>query len=1302
MSAPEAPPPLARIAPARLFGLLFLFAAACGYAVYRSERFQRATRTWIVRSASAALERPVSFDSFSVSFLPPGIAIKQVRVAGAPGEAAPFFEASEAVIGGRFTLIGRTLTIGSISLSRPRAHVTIFPDGTDNLPPGLRRRGGGGLKVRIGRIAVTGGTFIFDETRIPLDLRLHGFVAELAAAGAPNAFRGRLGCRVAGLALGRNVKVPFDLDARFDLGGGRLHVDDLSISGAFGRLHAIGEIPDLSAPVATAWVEGSFDLLPVERLFALKLPFRGAGTLAVGVRAGKGLPVRVTGRAAFPKLTAQGFTFDDVSAIVTAGAEGLTANIEKGGFDGGDLEGALTISRFDRAPQDFGLVVDARRISVERFFGNIDLPGTRLAGAADLVLALRWRGGDIERADGAARLSITPAGAGVPLSGGGPVAVRNGFIDFEKVQLRFPASTLALDGGFALGVWKPRFRFAIASDDFRSLDAVATNFSRAIARRPVNPYGLAGSGTIDGTLGGTWSLPEAELRIAAENAEYSGLRLGTVYADVSVADQSFLFHPLRSYDGDSRLSLSGTVRYAPKRGSPDFAVTAEAGNFPVERVLKFFALDFPVTGRVTGTLPVSGTKNAITGGGEVVLERASVWGQPIDRVSGRLDLTPGTFALRAIRGQVGDSLFGGEGSYGFAGGTFSFRISADDLPLSKIAILSASEDYSGDVSFHAEGSGTLERPTVTARLQTRRLRVLGREVPEALAPSATLTVDRGALDLEAGAPGRWTLHARGPLTGRDRRIAVSLAIPDLAVLSAVFPAIPRALGGEIEAAGSVELAPDRWEIRNARAAVSRFRVTSGGASLASREPFDVAYGGGRVTVGNAVLEGPGTRIEGAVTVDTAHGGALGGSVSVAADLGNLERLAGSDATLSGDLQARLTLAGTLARPLANGRATLAAGRYKSADSPYVLDAIAAEASFAGDRLSLDAFRARLGGGDLFVTGDAQLDGYSLKTFRLVAQAQNVTFRSFEDLNLQANADLTAVGTPDDATVRGEVTLISGTYTKDFAPTLASLFGKGRPSAYEAARETWQDRIALDVHVVSSASLEVRNNLARLTASVDLLARGTLANPVLLGQITIDEGGKITLQDVKYEILSGTITFGNPSRTEPVIDVTATAEVKGYAINAQAVGTLGGRSRVQFNLSSDPPLSNEQIANLLLTGTAPESAAARGGESTTASSVVGSIAGLAIRPVTSRVQQLFRLDRFQVDPVLQSTAGSGGAVITIGKNLSKDLSVTYSYSAETNAQSIILVEYQIDANKVLQASKDENNVFSIGVKFRKRF
>ena len=49
---------------------------------------------------------------------------------------------------------------------------------------------------------------------------------------------------------------------------------------------------------------------------------------------------------------------------------------------------------------------------------------------------------------------------------------------------------------------------------------------------------------------------------------------------------------------------------------------------------------------------------------------------------------------------------------------------------------------------------------------------------------------------------------------------------------------------------------------------------------------------------------------------------------------------------------------------------------------------------------------------------------------------------------------------------------------------------------------------LDVRIVSAASLEVRNNLARLSGTVDLIARGTLADPVLLGQVLLDEGGRV--------------------------------------------------------------------------------------------------------------------------------------------------------------------------------------------------
>ncbi len=856
-----------------------------------------------------------------------------------------------------------------------------------------------------------------------------------------------------------------------------------------------------------------------------------------------------------------------------------------------------------------------------------------------------------------------------------------------------------------MGDWNPKIQFSIDSRDFRSVDKLATNFTSAIDRHPAAAYGLQGSGRIDGSLRGTWAVPEVSASLSAEDVFFAGIRLGTVYSNLSVADRSFLFHPLRAYDGDSRLSLAGYARYAPKRGSPSFDLTVEASRFPIERGLKYLGLDFPVTGRATGTLPVSGTPDAVTGGGDIVLEDAVVYGQPLARLTGSLVLSPGEVRLQKVRGEVGDSVLGGEGSFTIANRGYRFRIAADDLPIARVAALSSLKDVAdGVVSFHAEGEGTLDRPSLTAAVRTKKFSLYGHPVPDEEAPAITATLDRGSLRLEAAAPERWSLSASGQISGPRPELQVALAVTDPATLPALFPALPSEFRGELAAAGFVRLDPKDDSIVESKLTFSKLKISNGPkAAVEQAEPIVATYARGRISVANARLAGsPQTSLSVSLSVGVADPRPMEGTVRGTIDPSLLAGFAGVDAEIGGLLSADLGISGTFSEPALRGRIGLDRGRFRAAFSPYVLEDISAILSLNGPQATLEAFRSRIGGGELVASGDARLSGLALKGFRIVAQAQNVTVRSIEGLSLQADADLTLIGDADRSVARGQVTLLSGTYTKDFAPTLATFFSPSRGAAYSGSRNSWQDRISLEVQILSSASLEVRNNLARLTASVDLLVRGSLADPILLGQIGVDEGGKITFQDAKYEIESGTITFGNPQRTEPVVDIVATADVKGYSVNVQAVGTLGGRSRVQFHLSSDPPLSEEQLTALLLTGATPETAGAQRPESSTTNSIVGSVAGLAIRPVTSRVQQLFRLDRFQIDPVLQSSAGtSGGAVITVGKNLSRDLSVTYSYSAETNAQSIVLVEYQIDANKLLQASKDENNVYSIDIKFRKR-
>ena len=48
------------------------------------------------------------------------------------------------------------------------------------------------------------------------------------------------------------------------------------------------------------------------------------------------------------------------------------------------------------------------------------------------------------------------------------------------------------------------------------------------------------------------------------------------------------------------------------------------------------------------------------------------------------------------------------------------------------------------------------------------------------------------------------------------------------------------------------------------------------------------------------------------------------------------------------------------------------------------------------------------------------------------------------------------------------------------------------------------------------------------------SRKTLAQPVLLGRIDSLTGGEIFFLGKRFQVQSGTIEFGNPARTEPVL------------------------------------------------------------------------------------------------------------------------------------------------------------------------
>jgi hypothetical protein len=89
-------------------------------------------------------------------------------------------------------------------------------------------------------------------------------------------------------------------------------------------------------------------------------------------------------------------------------------------------------------------------------------------------------------------------------------------------------------------------------------------------------------------------------------------------------------------------------------------------------------------------------------------------------------------------------------------------------------------------------------------------------------------------------------------------------------------------------------------------------------------------------------------------------------------------------------------------------------------------------------------------------------------------------------------------------------------------------------------------------------------------------------------------------------------------------------------------------------------------------------------------------------LTRPAQKLFKLERFQIEPIFTSS-GLSGATTTVGKQISPNWSVTYSqplFEAGIR-EPIVEVEGRISKTWVLRLRKDENGNYLLDFRRRTR-
>ncbi|HEV2063094.1 MAG TPA: hypothetical protein VGS00_00925, partial [Thermoanaerobaculia bacterium] len=939
-----------RLSTSRLYAIVVVFIALSGWVIWKSERFQNLFQGVSQARLSEALKRPVSFRTAGLRIFPPSVSLQDVVIGNDPrAGSGPLFTAEEISIGGGVSLVGSELRLGRIRAVRPRIALTQFPDGTWNLPRLSGPKSKGGIQVHLNDILVQEGVLDFDGRKIAIDGRLEDFAVELHVAGTDR-LQGRVIARRGTVHLPRAEPLVFALATRITLDTKRgLSFDDLSLTGDFGEIRGTGLIEDFARSRLTFDVHAGFSVEEVERVFRSGLGFRGRADLRARIVIPPGGQFRIAGTLTAASIDAHGFPLEDIAAAVTADRQELVADIERATYDGGRAKGTFRIGNLVARPQIFTLALESDGISVERFLGDLNLPGTGLSGAAALGVTLRWGEGGIEKANGGGAMRIRPGPPaslvkgrfGVPVSGGGPLSVVNGRIGFEGTTFHFTQTTLDAMGGIRIGHWQPDFEVRIKSRDLEEVDRLFQNFVGATGGKP-EPLGAGGMGETWGHLGGRWADPIASLQVSAEAARWGGVLFGSVRGTVGIEDGAFLFRPLRVYDGDATLALEGTVRYIPEPGKPKFDLVGSARDYPVSRLLEYLDFHYPVEGLATGSFPIAGSSEAVTGGGPVTLRDAVLWGQKVTQAAGKLVFEPGRFAIEDVRASIGSGVVGGSGSIQIKEKTFEAKLAGDGIPLSAVdAFAGAGKDVSGRLSFQLAGHGAIDRPSLHVSATLAEATFFGHPLGTANEPRLEAEVREGVLDGSLTAPGHWTVTARGDLFAETTRLDVAVDADDLGGLAALTPLdLGSTVSGALTASGVVVVPGREGETPSGRMTIQKLRLDlperPGFLSLAN--PVVLAFEKGRLTAGRFEIRGEGTALNVEGTFDSNGPGAADFAVKGTIDARSLD-LAFPDFGLSGRLAVDLKASGAPEHVALAGTVRLEDGRYRVPGLSQIADEI---------------------------------------------------------------------------------------------------------------------------------------------------------------------------------------------------------------------------------------------------------------------------------------------------------------------------------------------------------------------------
>ena len=1279
----------------------------------------RAFRSWalaeVIRVAEERTGMHVRVQGLELSFTPFRAEFRGVTASGAgQDDGRPVFQAERIQIGLQvWPLLRRRAQIDRLVLERPQIFVWTDAHGRSNISsPPAQSSPDSSFRLAVRYVAIHNGMVTYGDETVPLTAEVYDLESEVNSELISGLYRGHLNYDRGRVTVKDFRTIEHGLSVKFTANEKHCSLEDWQVKWQDSGIRGRSEITDYANPVVTGDYQADIHgenvaailksssipsgLVRLRGSLRYEKPSQTAGFLdsiqAAGDFSSGQLSVK-TGQILLDAKRLQGryglrlgqLRIENVDAQVLGGRLRSVSNVIDLHKDSGTLRAEL--SKVQLSGVGYSISADQKKI--------------RLASAADVDIAMQWNGG-FSALQAHVKAELQSAGA----AGRDPKAIpADGTLDFTYDATH--ERLLFADSVLAVGVTQLRLSGEMSknsslsvrlnTEDLNSLILLVSTIDASDAMQNPVVRSLQGSAKFDGHVAGKLARPDINGHLAANNLVVGETKWASVQTD-------FRLNPrLLKVSNAVLASAQGQIQASGELPLNDWALdhsgtllaNAQVHTLSVATLQKAANSSYPIDGILSGNIHLTGSIERPDANGHVDLAKAIIYGEPLTIVRADFTTKNQQFMLNGEAHSVAGALTA-RLSYDPRSRTYDTEGKTENLDLGQIKLLRGKfQDMAGKLSSDFSGKGTLNDPQLDVHVESASLQVRG-ETVKALNAQLNLRNHRGEITLSSRVEDA-DVHANGHIElTQNYDSEITLETGEVAIgplLQRFLPSQGASAGsGQFEVHAHVKGPLKRPEQLEGQANIEKLHVVAKTFDLSSPGPLQLELHSGVLQIKNGELKGSGTDVNFGGSVPLLEGGQLQVSTRGTLDLKSVASFF-PGSTSSGQVTMKLEARGTRQSPQVEGQIDIVNAAFSSDEMPMGIESTNGTISVRGKHLEIQKLSGVVGGGQMTVSGSADLSAPTAYAFVLKTTSTRVRQ---EGVRSVIDADLALSGNMDRSVLSGRVTVhkLSFNQGSDLNAIMQAF------SSDETLSESspFKEKIKLNVAVQSDDQLAANSSQLSIAGTANLNVVGNLANPIVLGRISLT-GGEVFFLGKRFEIQDGTVVFANAVRTSPVLNLHVNTTVEQYNITINLSGTT---DKLNTSYTSDPSLPTADIINLLAFGQTTTEAASNantpaslGAESAVASAVGSQVAG--------QLQGLTGISQLTIDPGIGgSSSQNPGTQIAVQQRVTGNLLVTFSADVTSAQSQAVQVKYQAKRNVTISILRDQNGGYGLDIHYHKAF